>query len=314
MTIRLIDVAQACGVDRSTASRALRDDPVVNPETVARIKAAAARLGYRINQTARALRTGRTGNVLLITGSFHFEIEQQAARELSAQFERNGIDLYLAVHRMDDKIYRRLLEKAAQGLFDGVVIIPQARGLKDRFEETLYAAGLPIVFMDRYPLKSKIQVVTSANAAAASALAERLVQGGARRLLCCMADLNEVTHARRKGCQALARKKAIPCQVVSAVAEITLPSGAAPLGILGPDQHEVWSAMQLIRNRRPDLRLSGAVFDHWRGAIQPAAEVFVAVQDFAAMAREVVALITKSAPATSAAPREVPISQIIEMR
>jgi len=310
MAIRLSDVAEACGVDRSTASRALRDDPVVSPETAARIKAEAARLGYRIHQAARALRTGRTGNVLLIASSFRSTLEQEAARELSMQFARNGTDLYLATHQNNDEIYRRLLEKASQGGFDGVVIIPHARGLQDRFEETLYAGGLPIVFLDRYPEKSKIPVVTSANAAAASALAGRLVQSGASRLICCMVDHNEVSHARRKGCLEFARKHSIPCQYAPTIEEVNLPPGDAPLGILGIGQHEVWAAMEKVHKSRPAIRLLGAVFDNWIGSTTPASEVFVAVQDFAAMARDAAAFIRENPHSTIRSLREVPIREI----
>ena len=46
-----------------TVSRALNDRPDVNPETRARVKAAAAKAGYVPNQSGRSLRSGRTGMV-----------------------------------------------------------------------------------------------------------------------------------------------------------------------------------------------------------------------------------------------------------
>ena len=63
MPATLKDVAQACSVDVSTASRALRGDPRVAPDTVARLRSAADRLGYRPNLAARALRAGATRTV-----------------------------------------------------------------------------------------------------------------------------------------------------------------------------------------------------------------------------------------------------------
>jgi DNA-binding LacI/PurR family transcriptional regulator len=310
MTIRLSDVAAACGVDRSTASRALRDDPVVNAHTTARIKAQAARLGYRMHQAARALRTGRTGNVLLIAGSFRSTLEQEAARELAAHLAAGGTDLYLATHQNDDGIYRRLLEKAAQGEFDGVVIIPSVRGLCDRYEEALYAGGLPIVFLDRYPARSTVPIVTSANALAAADLTERVVRSGAGRLICYLADANEVTHARRSACLHFARQHAIPCTYAASLDELEPPPGNAPLGIVGINQQDVWTALEKVRSREPETRLFGAVFDAWLGSIAPAAEVFVAVQDFAAMAREAAALMMASAGSPKKATLEIPILAI----
>jgi transcriptional regulator with XRE-family HTH domain len=310
MSVRLADVAAACGVDRSTASRALRGDPVVSAETTARIKKAAARLGYRPNQTARALRTGRTGNILLIAGSFQSTLEQEAARQLAMQFEGSGTDLYLATHQYDDGIYRRLLDKAAQGGFDGVVIIPATRGLADRYEETLYASGLPIVFLDRYPAESSIPVVTSSNAAAAALLAERMVQQGAHRLICYMREANEVSAARCRGCLKFAREHSIPCTQATSLEGITPPRGNTPLGILGISQHHVWPALEVMRRREPDTQLLGAVFDSWMGSTAPASEVTIAIQDFDAMARQTAALINHPPETTVQVMQEVPLLEI----
>ena len=49
-----------------TVHRALNDRPDVNPETRARVKAAAARAGYVPNQSGRSLRSGRTGMVAAV--------------------------------------------------------------------------------------------------------------------------------------------------------------------------------------------------------------------------------------------------------
>jgi DNA-binding LacI/PurR family transcriptional regulator len=53
----LADVADAAGVSRSTASRALSDHPAVNAETRERVWEAARRLAFEPNHMARSLRT-----------------------------------------------------------------------------------------------------------------------------------------------------------------------------------------------------------------------------------------------------------------
>ena len=67
----LKDVARRAGVDPSTASRVLRDDPgqQVRPETRQRILDAARELRYRPNALARGLRTHRTDTLGLIVPS-----------------------------------------------------------------------------------------------------------------------------------------------------------------------------------------------------------------------------------------------------
>jgi DNA-binding LacI/PurR family transcriptional regulator len=56
--IRLEDVARLAHVSRATASRALSGGPGASPESVAAVRSAATRLGYRINPVARALALG----------------------------------------------------------------------------------------------------------------------------------------------------------------------------------------------------------------------------------------------------------------
>ncbi|SEF01915.1 transcriptional regulator, LacI family [Rhizobiales bacterium GAS188] len=59
-------VADDAKVSRATVSRALNQPQLVSRETAESVRAAAARLGYVPNQTARALSTGRAGNIALV--------------------------------------------------------------------------------------------------------------------------------------------------------------------------------------------------------------------------------------------------------
>jgi DNA-binding LacI/PurR family transcriptional regulator len=56
----ITDVAQLAGVSHQTVSRVLNDHPNVRPQTRLRVRAAMAELGYRPNNAARALVTGRS--------------------------------------------------------------------------------------------------------------------------------------------------------------------------------------------------------------------------------------------------------------
>lgn len=66
MPANLKTIARQLGLSATTVSRALKDGPEVRPETVARVKEAAAALGYRPDPRAVGLRTGRTGVLALL--------------------------------------------------------------------------------------------------------------------------------------------------------------------------------------------------------------------------------------------------------
>ncbi len=59
-------VAEAAGVSRASVSRAFTRPEMLSAKTVRRVKAVAQRIGYVPNHTARALSTGRHGNVALV--------------------------------------------------------------------------------------------------------------------------------------------------------------------------------------------------------------------------------------------------------
>jgi LacI family transcriptional regulator len=65
-TPTLSEVADAANVSSATVSRAFGRPELLNRETVERVHSAAARLGYVPNHAARALSTGRVGNIALI--------------------------------------------------------------------------------------------------------------------------------------------------------------------------------------------------------------------------------------------------------
>jgi DNA-binding LacI/PurR family transcriptional regulator len=85
----MTDVATAAGVSHMTVSRVLNGTATVSPATKARVEAALHRLGYRPNAAARALVTGRSGQLSVVffdttlygPASALFAIEQAARRE-----------------------------------------------------------------------------------------------------------------------------------------------------------------------------------------------------------------------------------------
>ncbi|HXR72895.1 LacI family DNA-binding transcriptional regulator [Actinocrinis sp.] len=64
---RSVDVAKVAGVSQKTVSRVLNDEPYVSDEVRRRVLEAAEQLGYRLNSAARALASGRTRSIGVVT-------------------------------------------------------------------------------------------------------------------------------------------------------------------------------------------------------------------------------------------------------
>jgi len=95
MTATLRDVAARCGTSIHTVSKVLGGKPGFAVDTRARVLAAAHALGYRPSAFARAVRSGRTGQIGLLsgTGAPSFHIPPSLLGGLVDGLQRHGLHL-----------------------------------------------------------------------------------------------------------------------------------------------------------------------------------------------------------------------------
>ncbi len=274
MPVTLRDLANACAVDTSTVSRALRDDGRVAPATRDKVKAEAARLGYHPNLAARNLVTGRTHAVWFLAGGLEAPQNHQPATTAAKRVREGGSDLLVAVHHGDRAAHERLLLRLRQHLCDGALVIADRLDLDSDLLVHLHTDGFPLVFVDRHRADLAVPAVSSANAEAAAELVRRAAADGATTLVNLFhPGGNTVEDARLAG--------------------LTQAAGELGLPVLGPDADlpaAGWAAFasseidarHWARSRALRLHRAG-VFDAWHGDLPPGAIVHCAEQDFAAM-------------------------------
>jgi LacI family transcriptional regulator len=115
-TPTISQVAAAAGVDRSTVSRAFTRPGMLSAETVQRVLDAAERIGYVPNHTARALSTGRHGNIALIVPDVANPFFPPLIR--AVQREADQLDFCLFLGNTDEDPYQ---EDKLVGRFAGQV-------------------------------------------------------------------------------------------------------------------------------------------------------------------------------------------------
>lgn len=64
---RSVDVARLAGLSQKTVSRVYNDEPYVSAAVRRRVLEAGEELGYRMNNAARALSSGRTRSIGVVT-------------------------------------------------------------------------------------------------------------------------------------------------------------------------------------------------------------------------------------------------------
>jgi len=89
------DVAKAVGVSRATVSRAFSRPQMISEATVKRIRAAAEELGYVPNLIARALSTGKQGNIAIVVPDIANPFFPPLLRAAQLSAEAAGMSVFL---------------------------------------------------------------------------------------------------------------------------------------------------------------------------------------------------------------------------
>ncbi|MHC4884035.1 MAG: LacI family DNA-binding transcriptional regulator [Planctomycetota bacterium] len=290
MAVTIKDIAQACGVDPSTVSRALRGDERVHRETKTRIVNVAAEMGYRPNLTARNLVSGKTHTIWMLVGSYDNVMERVPLQVASQLFAEEGYDLLSALHQYDLETFGRLVERLRQGVSDGAILIPGGNFTAEMLAPLL-ESGFPLLTIDRPVVGTSIPLVTTDNAAVSRRLVRWCWDAGCRRFALLHHRSNAVDAARLEA--ALDEIDRLGGDFVGAE-ELTgkaLKGGDDGLAVLASGQEFICSFFDEMGDALAGVPLTAACYDRWLGRIDPAQRVFLAVQDFPEIARRGVALL-----------------------
>ncbi|GAA2540401.1 LacI family DNA-binding transcriptional regulator [Winogradskya consettensis] len=144
----MADVARTAGVSAQTVSRALRDSPNVNPETRRRVLDAVDQLGYRLNNAARVLSSGRSftiGLVLLQSGGYYSRSAVTAGVEAAAGHAGYAVNI-ATIAGLDTGLMERALSKLADQGVDGIIIAVPLISVTQKMEDI--TRDIPTVTLD----------------------------------------------------------------------------------------------------------------------------------------------------------------------
>lgn len=173
------DVARLAQVSQSAVSRVF-SGASASKATVAKVRAAAAELGYRPNSLARAMITGRSRIIGLVVAYLDNQFYPVALERLSKALQDQGyhVLVFIASNSTED------LEDVVQDLLDYQVdgIITASVSMSSALTERCAAAGIPVVMFNRGQDGSGLSSITSANVSGGRKVAEFLVAGGHERI------------------------------------------------------------------------------------------------------------------------------------
>ncbi|WP_027479288.1 LacI family DNA-binding transcriptional regulator [Gryllotalpicola ginsengisoli] len=180
MTVSVRDVAEHAGVSVGTVSNVLNGKATVRPETVERVLAAVAELGFVRNDAARQLRAGVSrsiGMIVLDAGNPFFTGLARAA-EQRALAEGRAVLLANSDEQPErEALYLDLFE---QQRVAGLLISPVGDAM-DRLH-ALHGRGTPTVLVDRFSDDPGFSSVSVDDVAGGRMAAAHLLETGRRRI------------------------------------------------------------------------------------------------------------------------------------
>ncbi len=143
--VTIAQVAEVAGVARSSVSRAFTRPHLLSAETVKRVEAVAERLGYVPNHSARALSTGRHGNIALIVPDVANPYYPPMIRAAQQQADLSDYCVFLGDSDENPGKEEELLQRLS-GQVEGVVLVGSRLEVGRIIK---YAAQCPLVLVNR---------------------------------------------------------------------------------------------------------------------------------------------------------------------
>jgi LacI family transcriptional regulator len=174
------DVARRAGVSTATAARALGGYGAVSETARSAVLSAAEELGYRRNDLAAAMITGRTQTIGLVIADIENPFFAGAVRGVSDAARAAGYDVVLTNTDEDPDVERSSVRVLLSRRVDGIVVAPTS--MESDHLNSAVESGCPVVLLDRRIESFPADTVLVDNVAAVRDVVRRLLEVGHRRI------------------------------------------------------------------------------------------------------------------------------------
>lgn len=174
------DVASRAGVALKTVSRVVNGESGVTPETIKRVLGAIEDLGFRRNESARLLRTGRTATLGLITDNWGDPDHAAIGRGVEEVARDHGFLVFTGSTDSDPEREEGLALRLCSRRVDGLIMAPTSGDHEYLVPEM--EAGVSAVFIMRPPGLADADVVLADERGGAKAAVQHLIAQGHRRI------------------------------------------------------------------------------------------------------------------------------------
>ncbi|MBB3609196.1 LacI family DNA-binding transcriptional regulator [Rhizobium sp. BK602] len=179
--VTVADVARAAKVSKATAARVLGGYGVVSDKIRAQVMAAATALGYRPNELARSMTTGKSGIIGVVVGDIENAFFSLAVRGISDVARMAGFNVIIANSGEELEAEKSAVDLLIGKRVDGLIVTPARCDRMEHLQDAL-RVGVPLVLFDRTIPELGVDAVTGDDRDAAISATRYLLEEGHRRI------------------------------------------------------------------------------------------------------------------------------------
>ncbi len=180
--VKLEDLAKKLQVSKVTISKALRNHPDISPETTARVKELAEKLGYVPNFMAKNL-SARKSNIigLVIPKIAHFFFGAVIESVYDSALENNYETVITVSQEIAERERKHILSLLSMRV-DGLIISITQETKDVSIFERVQNQNIPIVFIDRVPDLKDVSSITVDDKGGAFQATEYAIKKGYKKI------------------------------------------------------------------------------------------------------------------------------------
>ncbi len=200
--ITIKDIANELCLSVSTVSRALANDTSIRMETRKKVAETADRLGYRRNNLAASLRSGRSNNIAVIMTDMASHIQASILSGIQNVLHSKGMNMIVCNSNGNPECERRHLDMMDNANVDGMIISPCDRNDNNNLFRRLMDEKMPLVFIHNPPSESDVPKIIIQTYDKAFAITEHFILSGRKKTILLSSlsshkEFNDITLAFR---------------------------------------------------------------------------------------------------------------------
>ncbi|MBC5842099.1 LacI family DNA-binding transcriptional regulator [Flavobacterium sp. F-380] len=179
----IYDIAKELNITAATVSRALNNNPKISSATRTLVMSTAAKMNYKQNKLALALKSGKSNNVGVIVPRINTNFFASVIRGIEEELQPNGYQVIICQTHEDEERQIENINTLLNAQVDGILMsISNVSKKNDSFIERIVQKNVPLIFFDRKKNMEGVSSVTINDFKGAYLATQHLIDQGNKRI------------------------------------------------------------------------------------------------------------------------------------